>query len=72
MLNKDELNIMRQNAKVHKKVFDEIKKIVKDWTTAIEINELCSKIAREHNVVCWFKWVYDFPDNICISINKQK
>jgi len=30
MLNKDELNIMRQNAKVHKKVFDEIKKIVKD------------------------------------------
>lgn len=69
MLNKEELDIMRQNAKVHKKVFDEIKKVVKSWTTAIEINNLCSKIAKEHNVLCWFKWVYDFPDNICISIN---
>jgi hypothetical protein len=30
MLNKLELNVMRQNAKVHKEVFDEIKKILKD------------------------------------------
>ncbi|MDD2907208.1 MAG: type I methionyl aminopeptidase [Candidatus Gracilibacteria bacterium] len=69
MLNKEELNMMRQNAKVHKKVFDEIKKIVKNGTTAIEVNDLCSKIAREHNVLCGFKGVYDFPDNICISVN---
>lgn len=69
MLNKEELEIMRQNAKIHKKVFDAIKETVKEWTTAIEINELCGKIAREHWVLCWFKWVYDFPDNICISVN---
>ncbi|MDD3793666.1 MAG: type I methionyl aminopeptidase [Candidatus Gracilibacteria bacterium] len=69
MLNKEELEIMRQNAKIHKKVFDAIKETVKEGTTAIEINELCGKIAREHGVLCGFKGVYDFPDNICISVN---
>ncbi len=32
MLTKQEIQIMKNNAKVHKKVFDEIKKILKDWT----------------------------------------
>jgi methionine aminopeptidase len=30
MLNEKELNQLRKNAKIHKKIFDEIKKIVKD------------------------------------------
>jgi len=30
MLNKEELEIMRQNAKIHKKVFDAIKETVKE------------------------------------------
>ena len=71
MLTKEEIKIMKSNAKVHKKVFDEIKKIIKDWTTAIEIDKLCWKIAREHNVLCWFKGVYNFPANICISVNDE-
>jgi methionine aminopeptidase len=41
MLKKSEVEIMRGNAKVHKEVFEEIKKIVKDGTTAKEINKLC-------------------------------
>lgn len=69
MLNKQELNILRENAKVHKEVFKEIKKILKDWTKATEVNNLCSEIAKKHNVLCGFKWVYGFPDNICISVN---
>lgn len=69
MLNKKEVQIMRENAKVHKIVFEEIRKILKDGTTAIEINDLCWKIAKQHWVICGFKWVYDFPDNICISVN---
>jgi len=69
MLNKREIEIMRKNAKVHKKVFKEIKKTLKNWTTAIEIDKLCWDIAKKHNVLCWFKWVYDFPANICISVN---
>jgi len=69
LLNKKEIEQMRKNAKVHKIVFEEIRKIVKDWTSAIEINNLCWKIAKEHNVLCWFNWVFWFPDNICISVN---
>ena len=69
ILNKKEVQIMRDNAKIHKLVFEEIRKILKDWTTAIEVNKLCWRIAKEHNVLCGFKWVYNFPDNICISIN---
>lgn len=69
MLNEKELNILRENAKIHKKVFDEIKKIIKDWIYIKEIDDLCWKIAKEHNVLCGFKWVYGFPNNICISIN---
>lgn len=69
MLTKQEINILKQNAKIHKEIFDEIKKILKDWTTAVEINKLCWDIAKKHNVLCGFKWVYWFPDNICISVN---
>ena len=69
MLNKKEVQIMRENAKIHKLVFEEIRKILKDWTTAIEVNNLCWKIAKQHGVLCGFKWVYDFPDNLCISVN---
>ncbi len=69
MLNKKEIQIMRENAKVHKLVFEEIRKILKDWTTAVQVDKLCAKIAKEHNVLCGFKWVYNFPNNLCISVN---
>ncbi len=69
MLNKNEIEILRKNAKVHKKVFKEIEKVLKNGTTALEIDKLCWDIAKKHNVLCWFKWVYDFPSNICISVN---
>ncbi len=69
MLTKREIEIMRSNAKIHKKVFDTIKETVKAWVTAEEINKICSDIAIKHNVLCGFKWVYWFPDNLCISVN---
>ncbi|MCD5380349.1 M24 family metallopeptidase, partial [Candidatus Gracilibacteria bacterium] len=69
MLNKKEVQIMRDNAKIHKIVFEEIRKILKDGTTAKEVNDLCGKIAKKHGVLCGFKGVYDFPDNICVSVN---
>ncbi len=69
MLNEKEVQQLRENAKVHKEVFQKILEITKDGTTAIEINSLCWEIARSHGVVCGFKWVYDFPDNICVSVN---
>ncbi|MCH2188730.1 type I methionyl aminopeptidase [Candidatus Gracilibacteria bacterium] len=69
MLNEKEINRLRENAKVHKEVFDEIRKRVKNGTKATEINALCHEIAKKHNVVCGFKGVYGFPDNICVSVN---
>ncbi len=71
MLTKKEIEQMRKNAKIHKKVFEEIKKITKEWVTTNQINDLCWDIAKKHWVLCWFKWVYWFPDNICISINDE-
>ncbi len=69
MLNKKEVQIMRENAKIHKIVFEEIRKILKDGTTAVEVDTLCWEIAKQHWVLCGFKWVYWFPNNICISVN---
>jgi len=69
ILNKKELQVMKQNAKVHKEIFEEIRKIIKPWLKAKIINDLCGEIAKKHNVLCAFKWVYWFPDNICISVN---
>jgi methionyl aminopeptidase len=60
---------MRNNAKIHKKVFEEIKKILKAWINAMQVDEICSDIAKKHWVLCWFKWVYWFPNNVCISVN---
>lgn len=71
MLTKQEVQIMRNNAKIHKKIFDKIKEMVKPWTTSIEVNNMCGEIAKKHNVLCGFKWVYNFPDNICISVNDE-
>ena len=69
MLTNREVEIMRQNARVHTIVFEEIQKILAPGITAKQINTLCDEIAKKHNVLCAFKGVYGFPDNICISIN---
>jgi len=69
MLNEKELQILRDNAKVHREVFDAIKKTVKPGIKAKEINELCLSICEKHNVVPAFYGVYDFPEYICISVN---
>ena len=69
MLTKQEVGVMRSNARIHKKVFDEIKLMLKDWVSAVDVDKLCWDIARKHNVLCWFRGVYWFPDNLCISVN---
>jgi methionyl aminopeptidase len=60
---------MKKNAIVHKIIFKKIKEIIKDWLKLTEINEVCEKLAKKNNVLCWFKGVYWFPANVCISIN---
>ena len=53
MLTKQEIHILRQNAKIHKEIFEEIKKILKDWTTAIEVDNLCWELAKTLSFM-WF------------------
>jgi len=69
MLKKQEIERLRQNAKIHKKIFDEIKKVLKPWINSMQIEKICWEIAKKNWVLCGFKWVYGFPNNICISIN---
>lgn len=69
MLSKKELDIMRKNAKIHKEIFAEIKNRTKPWVKASDIDRLCSIMCRKAWVLAWFRWVYDFPANICISVN---
>jgi methionyl aminopeptidase len=71
MLTNKEVEQMRKNAQIHKKVFEEIKKIAVAWTTMKQVNILCWEIAKKNNVLCAFKGAYGFPDNICISINDE-
>lgn len=65
----EELLILRENAKVHKIVFENIKANLKPWISARDIDKLAGDICKEHWVLAGFKWVYWFPANVCISIN---
>ncbi len=64
-----EIEQLRKNALVHKEVFEEIKKMAKPWISAYEIDKMAWEICKKHNMLPWFKGVYNFPANICISIN---
>lgn len=68
-LNPKELAQMRKNAKIHKKVLDKIREVVKAWMSAAEIDTLAWKITRDAWYIPAFKWQYGFPANICISVN---
>lgn len=69
MLTKQEVEQMRKNAKIHKKIFDEIKAMIGPWVKATQVDKLCWEIAKKHWVLCGFRGVYGFPANICISVN---
>ena len=60
---------MKANAKIHMKVFQKIRKVIKEWVSAVDVDKICWDIAKKHSVLCGFRWVYWFPDNICISVN---
>lgn len=65
----EELNVLRENAKVHKIIFQEIKKIAQPWVSAKIIDDLVENICKKFNVLPAFKGLYDFPASICISVN---
>jgi len=58
MLSEKELNVMRDNGKIHKKIFEEIKKIALVGTSAKDIDDLALKICKEAGVLSAFTGVY--------------
>jgi len=46
MLSEKELQIMRENAKVHKRVFDKIKQVTVAGTKAADIDKLALEICK--------------------------
>jgi len=71
MLNEKEIKQLRKNAIIHKKVFNEIKKMIFPGAKTLDIDKKCADICKKEWVLCWFKWVYWFPAHICISINNS-
>lgn len=69
MLSEKELQALRKNAKVHKKIFDTIKEITKPGTKASQIDALAGKMCRDAGVIPAFLGVYDYPNNIQTSVN---
>lgn len=65
----EEIEILRYLASIHKQVFEEIKKIAIPWTSVEIIDDLALNICNSYNVLPAFKWLYGFPNNICVSIN---
>ncbi len=69
ILNNTEIEQLKKNAQIHQIIINEIKKIAKPWVSTFAIDNLCWEICQEHWYLPWFKWVYNFPANMCISIN---
>lgn len=68
---KEEIEILRNLAKIHKLVFEEITKIALPWVSAKLIDELVENICNSYNVLPAFKWLYWFPASICVNINEM-
>ncbi|MFA5916637.1 MAG: type I methionyl aminopeptidase [Candidatus Gracilibacteria bacterium] len=69
IINKKELDQLKKNAQIHQIIIDEIKKIAKPGVSALTIDNLCGEICQKHGYLAGFKGVYNFPANMCISVN---
>jgi methionyl aminopeptidase len=69
MLSEKELNVMRDNGKIHKKIFEEIKKIALVGTSAKDIDDLALKICKEAGVLSAFTGVYWYQYTLQTSVN---
>ena len=69
MLSKKELEIMRKNGRIHKKVFDKIKKELVPGVTAKYIDDLALKICRDAGVLSAFTGVYGYKYSLQTSVN---
>lgn len=69
MLSNKELEIMRKNGRIHKKVFIAIENLLAPWISAKEVDDLALKMCRDANVLSAFTWVYGYKYSLQTSVN---
>jgi methionyl aminopeptidase len=68
---KREIQIIREAAEILRKVFKQVKPIIKPGITTDELDDLAEKIIRESGGEPAFKGYRGFPKTACISINEE-
>lgn len=69
MLSEKELQIMRQNAKTHKRVFEKIRAIAGVGTCAKDIDDMALRMCQEDGVLSAFTGVYGYKYTLQTSVN---
>ncbi|MCT4616701.1 MAG: type I methionyl aminopeptidase [Candidatus Gracilibacteria bacterium] len=67
--NQIELNQIRKNGEIHKKIIEEVKKIAIEGTNGKQINDLVLNLCKHYNVEPAFTGIMGFKGAICININ---
>lgn len=69
MLSNKELEIMRKNGRIHKKIFDAIRKMLAPGVCAKEVDDLAVKMCRDAWVLSAFTGVYGYKYALQTSVN---
>jgi len=69
MLSEKELQIMKKNGKIHKKIFDAIKEMLAPGICAKDIDDLAAKMCADAWVVSAFTGVYGYKYALQTSVN---
>jgi len=69
MLREKELEIMRKNGRIHKKIFDAIREMLAPWVCAKSVDDLALKMCRDAWVLSAFTWVYGYKYSLQTSVN---
>lgn len=69
MLTHKELEILRKNGRIHRKIFDAIEKILVPWTCAKQVDDLAVKMLADSGALSAFTWVYGYKFALQTSVN---
>ncbi|MCH8518491.1 type I methionyl aminopeptidase [Candidatus Gracilibacteria bacterium] len=69
MLNEKELQILRENGKIHTDIFQAIKQFIQIGTRASEVDALALKMCQEYGVLSAFTGVYNYKYTLQTSVN---
>ncbi|HEX2913079.1 MAG TPA: type I methionyl aminopeptidase [Chloroflexia bacterium] len=68
---KGEIELMRQAGQVLGRLLEELEKNTRPGITTLELDEIAGDFIRSNDCTPAFYKLYDFPRNICISLNDE-